>query len=369
MKTSPIQEDWEILLRFLPAGWEEKATEFGALARRRKIESARTLLRVLLIHLADGKSLRTTAAYAQEAKLCTINDVALLHRLKASERWFRWMTQQLLKDLNVPSFPDNITDRFRVRIVDGSSISETGSTGSDWHLHYSVQLVNLLCDTFQITDSSIGEDFQRYPVSQGDLLIADRGYCKRKGICHVLKNGGHVVVRFHSSNLPLLTYNGSAFSPLKQMRCLAPGECGDWDVWFCSPHDGGLIKGRLCAIRKSKEAMELAQKKLRTKASRQQRRVRPETMEYAEYVTLFTTVNRHRLKADEILALYRGRWQIEILFKRLKSIIDIGHLPKHNPESCIAWLQGKMFVALLVERLYQEAEFFSPWGYPVQMPS
>lgn len=367
MKTSPIQEDWEILLRFLPGGWGEKAMELGALVRKRKIESARTLLRVLLIHLADGKSLRTAAAYAQEAKLCTINDVALLHRLKASGPWFRWMSQQLLKDLNVPSFPDDITEHFRVRIVDGSSISEPGSTGSDCHLHYSVQLVSLRCDTFQITDSSIGEDFQRYPVSKGDLLIADRGYCKRNGICHVLEKGGHVLVRFHSSNLPLLSYHGNAFSPLEHLRCLAPGECGDWDVWFRSPHDGHLIKGRLCGIRKSKEAIELAQKKLRTKASRQQRHVRPETMEYAEYVTLFTTVNRHRFNADEILALYRGRWCIEILFKRLKSIIGIGHLPKHNPESCIAWLQGKMFVALLVERLYQEAEFFSPWGYPIQI--
>ena len=73
-------------------------------------------------------------------------------------------------------------------------------------------------------------------------------------------------------------------------------------------------------------------------------------MEYAEYVILFTTVNRHRFKAEELLTLYRGRWQIELVFKRLKGIVGIGHLPKHNPESCIAWLQGKMFVALLVDR-------------------
>lgn len=369
MKPSFIQEDWEILLRFLPAGWEDKATELGALVRKRKIESPRTLLRLLLIHLADGKSLRTTAAYAQEAKLCNINDVALLHRLKASEEWFRWMSQQLLKTLKVPFFPDSIGKQFQVRIVDGSSISEPGSTGSDWHLHYSLQLFSLRCDTFKITDPGIGEDFQRYSVSQGDLLVADRGYCKRKGISYVLENGGHVLVRFHSSNLPLFTYGGKAFTTLEHIRSLASGECGDWDVWFRSPQQGHLIKGRLCAIRKSKESVQLAKRKLQTKASRQQRHLRQETMEYAEYVILFTTVNRHRFKAEDILSLYRGRWQIEMLFKRLKGIIGIGHLPKHNPESCIAWLQGKMFVALLVERLYQEAEFFSPWGYPIQSPS
>lgn len=369
MNPSPTQEDWEVLLRFLPAGWEAKATDTGALVRKRKIESPKTLLRLLLIHLAEGKSLRTTAAYAEEAGLCDINDVALLHRLQASDEWFRWMSQQLLKALKVPAFPSRLTAAFRVRLVDGSSISEPGSTGSDWRLHYSINLSTVRCDTFKITHPSIGEDFQRYPVEPGDLLIGDRGYCKRRGISYVLENGGHVLVRFHTVNLPLLTYRGTAFSTLGHLRALAPGNHGDWDVWFQAPRKEERIKGRLCAIRKSKEAIEIAKKKLRMKASRQQRQLRPETLEYAEYVILFTTVNRHRLKAEDILLLYRDRWQIELVFKRLKGIIGIGHLPKHNPDSCIAWLHGKMFVALLVERLYQEAEFFSPWGYPIHSPS
>jgi Transposase DDE domain len=368
---NPLQtlDDWEILLSFLPAGWAEKAVELGALARKRKIVSAETLLRILLIHLADGKSLRTTAAYSQEVELCDINDVALLHRLRASESWFKWMSQMLVKGLKNPGTLEPISQKFRVRIVDGTAISEPGSMGSDWRVHYCVQLPNLQCDTFTITGSEVGEDFQRYYVEQGDLLIADRGYCKRAGICHVLDNGGDVLVRFHSSNLPLFSYKGKPVEPLKYLRTLEAGKYGDWNVWFRSPVDNQLIKGRLCAIRKSKEAIEIAKKTLRTKASRQQRELRPETLEHAEYVSLFTTVNRFSLKAEDILNLYRDRWQIELVFKRLKGIIGVGNLPKQNPESSIAWLQGKLFVALLVERLHQEAEFFSPWGYPISSPA
>ncbi len=362
------QDEWEILLRFLPAGWEDKALELGALSRRRKIDSAQTLLRVLLIHLASGKSLRTTAAYAHEAKLCSINDASLLHRLKVSEEWLHWMCVQILHDMKKPSYPESLGDRFRVRVVDGTSISEPGSTGSDWRIHYCLQLANLRCDTFKITTLKIGEDFQRYDVSQGDLLIADRGYCRRNGITYVVNNGGSVLVRFHSSNLPLFNKEGESFSPLERLRLLKAGECGDWIVYFRSPGNGELKRGRLCALKKSEKAAELAKKKLRTKASRQQRSLMPETLEYAEYVIVFTTVTRHQLKAQDILTLYRGRWQIELVFKRLKSIIAVGHLPKHNEESCIAWLYGKMLVALLVERLYLEAESFSPWGYPISCP-
>jgi hypothetical protein len=368
METTAIDEDWEIVLRFLPAHWATKATELKALVRRRKISTAEILLRVLLIHLADGKSLRTTVAYAEQIGLCRIEDVALLHRLKASTEWFRWMCLELLKQLQVKTAWGDTAKKFRIRLVDGTSISEHGSTGSDWRIHYCFQLETLTCDTCLITDTKVVEGFDRYRVEPGDLLVGDRGYCKRKGIMHVVNSQGHVLVRFHSTNLPLSTRQGKTFKPLEHLRSLADGNAGDWDVWFQSPEDGRLIKGRLCALRKSREAMELAKKHLRQMASKKGKKLRTETLEYAEYVILFTTVNRHNLKGEDVLQLYRGRWQIELAFKRLKSIIGIGHLPKYDPDSCIAWLYGKMMVALLVERLYREAESFSPWGYPLRYP-
>lgn len=362
-------DDWEILLRLLPAGWEEKALELGALTRRRKIDSARTLLRVLMIHLASGMSLRTTTAYAHEAKLCTINDAALLHRLKVSEQWLHWMCVEILKGINRHSGIEKLGSRFQVRVVDGASISEPGSTGSDWRIHYCLRLDNLRCDTFRITSPRDGEDFQRFDVSPGDLVIGDRRYCKRRGITHVLEGGGHVLVRFHSSNFPLFDRNAKPFLPLDHLRRLKAWDCGDWDVCFRSPCGKELQKGRLCAIKKTEEAAELARKKLRARASKQQRALLPETLEHAEYVCVFTTVNRHSLKTRDVFELYREGWQIEPPLKRLKSIIGVGHIPKYNEESRIAWLYGKMLVAMLVERLYVEAESFSPWGYPIECPA
>ena len=35
----------------------------------------------------------------------------------------------------------------------------------------------------------------------------------------------------------------------------------------------------------------------------------------------------------EIMELYRARWQIELVFKRLKSLTELGHLKKHDPEA------------------------------------
>ena len=41
----------------------------------------------------------------------------------------------------------------------------------------------------------------------------------------------------------------------------------------------------------------------------------------------------------------------------------LGHLPKKDPASARAWLHGKIFASLLVERMVDAADTFSPWGY------
>ena len=67
--------------------------------------------------------------------------------------------------------------------------------------------------------------------------------------------------------------------------------------------------------------------------------------------------------AADVLEWYRTQWQVELVFKRFKSLAVLGHLPKHDEHSARAWLYGKLFVALLVEKLIGHARAISPWGY------
>jgi hypothetical protein len=59
------------------------------------------------------------------------------------------------------------------------------------------------------------------------------------------------------------------------------------------------------------------------------------------------------------------RRQIELLFKRLKSILAMGHLPKYDDQSSRAWLYGKLLVALLTQKLVRLGSAISPWGYDI----
>ena len=79
----------------------------------------------------------------------------------------------------------------------------------------------------------------------------------------------------------------------------------------------------------------------------------------AAFVLVFTTVSQDVLNTREVLELYRVRWQIELRFKHLKSLLGLGCLPKYDEQSCRAWIQAKLLCGLLIERLMREAKFFS----------
>jgi Transposase DDE domain len=85
------------------------------------------------------------------------------------------------------------------------------------------------------------------------------------------------------------------------------------------------------------------------------------------YVMALTTLPEQAFPAGLILEWYRFRWQIELVFKRFKQIARLGHLPQDDEESAKAWRYGKLFVALLTEKLIRHASAVSPWGYRLEL--
>ena len=165
-------DDWLLVCQLLPPGWQEQAQLLGALRRARGFPDAAVLLRTLLVHLAGGCSLKETATSARQAGWCDVSSVALFHRLRAAEQWLRWMADQLWQRHPTPSLPRG----YRVRAIDATTVSRPGSHGTDWRLHFSVNLEDLQCDFCEVTDVSGGETFRRIPVAPGDLVLADRCY-------------------------------------------------------------------------------------------------------------------------------------------------------------------------------------------------
>jgi hypothetical protein len=66
------------------------------------------------------------------------------------------------------------------------------------------------------------------------------------------------------------------------------------------------------------------------------------------------------IPASEICAVYRLRWQIELAFKRLKSLIRIDRIPTQTEAGGLSWLYPHLILALLTDDICQESWTLSP---------
>ena len=140
-------------------------------------------------------------------------------------------------------------------MVDATSISEPGSTGTDWRIHYAINWANLPCDFFQLTDVSGGETWRRFPVTRGDIRLGDRGYSTPNGVRHVVDAGGEVIVRLNGQALPLFTETEKRLDVLKVAQKLKPNRNLECAAWVQRGRSHG-VKGRLLIVRRSKQATE-----------------------------------------------------------------------------------------------------------------
>lgn len=363
-------QDWEAIEAILPEGWQEQARQLGAFTRGRAIPDPSTLLRILMAHLGNGCGLRETAARVGLAGISSISDVAILKRLRKCGDWFEWMCQQLrntwLPKPLQPKVASCWSDR-RIRLIDSSVVSEPGATGSKWRLHYSVDFPSLHADEVILSSRAEGETLKRFTFKQGDIGVADRCFANPAGVAHVVGSGADIIVRTNLVTLPLYDETGARLDVLSFARKLKKNwKYGSWTA--CVHYEKKRISGRLCIVKKDRVSAQKARIRARRESQRSGSQIQEQTLEAASYILIFTTLG-NEFPVEQVMELYRARWQIELVFKRLKSLAELGHLKKSDANAARAWLQGKLLIALLIEALLASAESFSPWGVKKLEPS
>jgi hypothetical protein len=355
-----LVDDWESIQKLLPAGWEEQARQTRAFLVRRPdgFDSPATLLRVISMHLAQGASLRMTARQATLTGVAAVCDVAVLKRLRQWGEWFGWMTQKSVGELISPltpapmqAFPGRC-----LQLVDGSVVCEPGGKGAKWRVHFALDLLRGRCRQVEVTTHREAESLARFSWNSGDIVIADRNFAKVQGIGHVRQCGADVIVRAKLCEPVLRDAEGERIAILSRLRTLPEQGVGDWRVWLGEGEQ--RMPMRPIAWKMPDKEANKARERLRKTAIEKQRQLRPETLEAAGYVFPLTTPRE--ATAPQILALYRMRWQIELAFKRMKSLLGLGKLKKVDPAGARAWLQGKLPIACLIEKTIAVGDLFSP---------
>lgn len=360
-----VTDQWGDLIAQLPPGLDALAAKHGLLKYRRCILDVSSLLRMGFAYSILDLSLRSVAAWGTANRVCKrMSDVAVMKQLQRLRPLVADLLQRMLDPRqDLANVPPGMT------LVDGTSFGGPGSTGADWRINVSFSGSSGLSLGAELTTGAVSEHIEVSRLRPGDTVLGDRYYCQARTLRPILDAGADVLIRA-TRDLRLHQPGGGATSPqaLSARVALGPGETLDEDVMI-DLGAGRLTPMRLIVLRKTDEAADRALKVLRRIASKKQTKApdSPEAIHGTQHVYLLTSVSRERATAAELATAYRFRWQIEISFKRWKSLLNLDDV-RAKGELAQTYILCKLLAAALIEAALQEAAI-SPWGARFTRPA
>jgi len=344
------------MIEYLPKNWKQLARQTNAFTRSRNIKTEEDLLALNMFYITNDGSFQLASAMMKLARDISVNKNAVYERITASGEWLRVMAESLCQSAS-PNYakPKFLGDK-RVRLIDASDEVTKGKDKTTWRLHYDFDLFDFKSN-IELTTNKEGEKLTRHTVHEGDIIIADRIYSTMSGIEHVLAQGGDFVIRFKSKAFNLYDIAGNRLEILPHIRHLSALE--NTDMHCCYKLATGELRPlRIVAMKKDDAAIAESKRKMERKTSKkQEKQIQADTVELNEYIVIITSLDYTN---EQILELYRSRWQIEQVFYRLKSLFGYGDVPSKNEDTVKAWFYGKLFLATLCESILKTKEPFSP---------
>jgi len=338
----------EEIKKILPVEWEKKACELGALVRSRVIKVATELLVLILLYVTSGKSIGGTSAILKTSENIKMNKNAVYERLLKSEKWLKWLNENISRTAGLISERPEWLQYKRVLACDMTEEESVDAERTGWHLHYMMDIFTLEASEIKLTDEKTGEKLSNFEeIGWNDIIIGDRAYGTLKSIEYALSRGADYVFRLKADAFNLYDETGKQVDMKKKIRRMRESAYKEFSLYYKS--SGKLKAIRICVYRKKGNEMESSIRQVKKSNSRGMKGQVSENQKfYAKYVIVATSLSE---SADKILELYRLRWQIELLFKRLKSIFNLDELKAKTPESVRVWFYCKLLLAAICEAL------------------
>jgi hypothetical protein len=303
----------------------------------------------MLLHVGTDLPLRQTVALMAEAGGPELSHVRLHKKMCRAVPYLKSLVSAMV---DTSAHQPEHWAGYDVVSVDASTVCGPGAETTDARLHVQLRLADLELVSARVDGVLVGESFKRFGWKPGQLAVADRGYCNAPGIGTVIASGADVLVRLNRGSLPLSDQAGKTVELLEWLRGLRGHEAQERVVLVHDRERKCTIRGRLVAMHLPKAAAAKARARIKREFGSKATAL---DYEVAAYVVLFTTVPKERLDAKRCLALYRLRWQVELLFKRWKSLCGFDRLPNYLDDTILAWLYAKLLLALLMQRMAASA--------------
>lgn len=345
MPSLPIANNtFENIVQELPPGIVDTARKYKAFSRSRAVRDPIELLRAVLLYCGLDYSLREVAANFTRVGR-RLSDEAVRARLCGCEAWLRSILQEMLT-AGVKEIGSGIR---RLILIDGTTIQAPGARTSDYRIHLGWDWIEQKVVHSLVTDNRTSESLKLFNWQSGDLAIADAAYATAQQLSCVKENGAEYIVRCAAANIRLFSQEGERIHVADELSKQEGRSVVSIQVQIKSGID--MQTAYLHALRLPQEAALEARAKLRRRSVRKGTKTKAETIYLAEWMLLLTSIEPERIPAETIAKLYRSRWQIELVIKRLKSILKIDALrAKRGSQLAQVYLLGKIIYALMIEK-------------------
>jgi len=325
--------DWASVRVYLPRDLDALAASTKAIERERGIKVAEHLLRMILLWVLPNGSLARTAKEGARLNLGNLSGPAFFKKVCKSEAFLESTFERLLKHggKRIALWKD-----LHVIAVDATVVCGPAATGTDQRLHVAYDLSLGRARKVELTNAKGGETFRRFlDLGKGNLILADQGYGYGPGIVPLLNSGASVLVRFNFHSIRLFDSSGQKITP-DHAESLIPQEgMSEFEVSLEGWHNPLRVFGAR----------------------------NPE----GKAVWFLSDLAADKLHGSEVRELYMMRWQIELFFKRLKSILELDEMPTREGPSARAWLWAKLILATLAALVAPEP--FPPYEEPDESPA